>query len=176
MTIVNAPDRVVKQFEARYVYPRPGGFKESAEKGNLSVSDPDDPVWEDVFAKPPYDGDPSGRLEVSEVTRLFDAEHQDGEVVKTRAIKGGPCHMNKAREFLYEFSRLQAQGSPTPWDQERHFRDAKEAYERAEREGKAEDRLLTQELLKALIAKPDPVRSVSPGSLVTEGSKESSKS
>lgn len=136
------------------------------------VTDPDDPRWDDEMMKPPFDGQPSGALHCMEVTRLFEpGGPPEGEVVRRKPIEGGPCHKNRAREFLYTFRDLQAKGSKTPWDQERHYRDAKEAHALAASEGRREDMEVFAKLIREALTGPRAVvepQKVSSGSPVVK--------
>lgn len=162
MSTTEVSPKAERKLICRYVYPRPEGYKATAEKGNLWVDDPEDPIWEGAFAQAPYNGDPHGALEIAEVLLV------DGEIVKTKAICGGPCHKNKAQETMKEFHRLKALGSATPWDQERHFRDALIEADRAAKEGRAEELSLLKQALMTLVNRPQTPNEVSGGSLVTD--------
>ena len=158
-----------RKFECYYEYPRET-FRETAENGNLRVYDPDDEaVWDTLFNKSPHNGDPKGCLVMKEIVR-----GPDGEIFSEKTIgSGGPCHKNKAREVMLQFRDLIAKGSKTPWDQERHFRDAKEEYERAKTEQSEAQLSLIREALIALTQRPAPGATqnvVSGGSPVSDSS------
>ena len=107
--------------------------KATIQFGLRRIDDPEDPRWEGELMQAPFNGSPQGYLQVATVTRL------DGEIIKSAGICGYSYHMNKAREFMREFKNLQAAGSRTPWDQERHYRTAKDDAERLSREGRLEE-------------------------------------
>lgn len=123
-------DRVTDGVEAWFEYSY--GYSAAAIRNGLQrVDDPEDPRWDGEFRE--RRGGVHGYLQVAHVTRV------DGEIVKKKLIRGEHIHMNRAREFLREFKRLKDEGSETPWDQERHFRDMKEQAEKADREGRSRD-------------------------------------
>lgn len=139
-----APTKLDAQVSVECVYrvkPR-GGWKKVAEVGHIVVNSADDPRWDGEFLDPPFNGTPSGCLEVARVTRV------GGQIVKTEDIMGGPSHMNVARAFMRQFQANAAAGAEKPWDTEHFHRDQIEQAEKAKREGRTEDLAVIIEALK----------------------------
>lgn len=138
-TAASGPVSASKQVEAAFVYMTRRG--EQRLRVNERINDPEDPRWDNELLKAPFNGTPSGALEIALVTRV------DGEIVQSKDIFGGPAHMNVARSFLRQFAEAKAKGSDRPWDVERYWRDRKDEEARLKREGKVEELLAMRTLM-----------------------------
>ena len=132
--------KTTRKPEAWYEYKQKDGWKATAALGLNRIDDPEDERWDGELSQAPFKGDAGGALVCAIVTRV------DGEIVKKDPICGGPCHKNKAQEFLRQFKRLEAEGSKTPWDQERYYRDKKAEMEEALQKGQIEQLKLLREV------------------------------
>jgi hypothetical protein len=141
-----------KSIEACFEYSF--SLKETVETGNRRIYDPEDERWDDELQKAPFKGCAEGYVRVEEVVRV------EGEIVKTKLLKGWYTVANTAREYLRDFHKGLKAGATRPWDTEHFHRDMLERKQQERLDNEEQDRSLIAAALGKLAGAVQPQQEI----------------